>query len=204
MYSNFVASLDGVVALGAEASAGSIISGRNQGDRFLMGLLRACADAVLLGAGTLRATPGHHWTPEHVFPELVAAFGDLRSTLGRKARPRLVVLTASGSIPISHPAAVAGATILTTADGAAALQGRLPDCCDGIEVGKSGSVDMKRAVAEMRQRGYDLILTEGGPHVAGDLIKANLLDDAFITISPVIAGRDREARLGMVQGVELL
>src|SRR5690348_16547909 len=129
MYSNFVASLDGVVALGAEASAGSIISGRNQGDRFLMGLLRACADAVLLGAGTLRTTPGHHWTPEHVFPDLAREFGELRSTLGRKTGPRLVLLTASGRVPVSHPAVVAGATILTTADGAAALQGRLPDSC---------------------------------------------------------------------------
>jgi riboflavin biosynthesis pyrimidine reductase len=193
-----------VVTLGSKPSAGSELSGRNQADRFLMGLLRACADAVLLGAGTLRATPGHHWTPEHVFPELAREFGELRSTLGRKPRPRLVLLTASGRVPVSHPAVVAGATILTTADGAAALQGRLPDSCDVLEVGKSGSVDMKRAVVELRQRGYDVILTEGGPNVVGDLIKANLLDEAFITVSPVIAGRDREVRLGMVQGVELL
>jgi len=68
----------------------------------------------------------------------------------------------------------------------------------------AAAVDMQRAVAELRLRGYDVILTEGGPHVAGDLIKANLLDEAFITVSPVIAGRDHEARLGMVQGVELL
>jgi len=204
IYSNFVESLDGVVTLGSKPSAGSELSGRNQADRFLMGLLRACADAVLVGAGTLRATPGHHWTPEHVFPDLAREFGELRSALGRKARPRLVLLTASGRVPVSHPAVVGGATIVTTADGAAALQGRLPDSCDVVEVGKSGSVDMKRAVAELRERGYDVILTEGGPNVVGALIKANLLDEAFITVSPVIAGRDREARLGMVQGVELL
>jgi hypothetical protein len=58
VYANFVSSIDGVVTLGAKPSAGSVISGKDQADRFLMGLLRACADAVVLGAGTLRATPG--------------------------------------------------------------------------------------------------------------------------------------------------
>lgn len=57
-YANFVASLDGVTALGPEHPAsGSAISGREPADRFVMALLRACADAVLIGAGTLRATP---------------------------------------------------------------------------------------------------------------------------------------------------
>ena len=74
IYSNFVSSVDGVVTLGPTASAGSVISGRNQADRFLMGLLRAFADAVLLGAGTLRATPGHDWTPEHIYPDLSSSY----------------------------------------------------------------------------------------------------------------------------------
>jgi len=56
VYSNFVSSVDGVVTLGSKPSAGSVISGKYPADRFLMGLLRACADAVLIGAGTLRAT----------------------------------------------------------------------------------------------------------------------------------------------------
>ena len=49
-----------------------------------------------------------------------------------------------------------------------------------------------------------MILTEGGPHVLGELMKQDLLDEAFLTISPVVAGRDRDARLGMVAGVEFL
>ena len=204
IYSNFVESIDGVVTLGSKPSAGSEISGRNQADRFLMGLLRACADAVLLGAGTLRATPGHQWTPEHIFPDFADAFAELRSVLGRKPRPRLVLLTASGDVPVSHPAVIAGATIVTTTAGAAALKDRLPDSCDLVALGAGGALDMEQVVMEMRDRGYEVILTEGGPHVAGDLVGANLLDEAFVTISPVVAGRDRETRLGMVAGVELL
>jgi riboflavin biosynthesis pyrimidine reductase len=203
LYSNFVTSLDGVVTLGSTPSAGSVISGRNQADRFLMGLLRACADAVLIGAGTLRATPGHRWTPEHIFPDLAASFAELRTRLGRQPRPRLVVVSAAGQIDTSHPAVVAGATIVTNEKGARALEG-LPPSCDVIELGKSGPVDLSRALAELRSRGYEVLLTEGGPHVIGELIKNGLLDEAFITLSPVIAGRDRETRLGMVAGVEML
>ena len=204
IYSNFVTSIDGVATLGSEPSAGSLISGRNQADRFLMGLLRACADAILLGSGTLRATPGHHWTPEHIYPELTESFADLRIDLGRKPRPRLVLLTALGDIPISHPAVVGGATILTSSSVALELQHRLPDSCDLIEVGESGLVDMKRAVDALRDRGYDVVLTEGGPHVMGELVEHGLLDEAFLTLSPVLAGRDGETRFGMVAGAELL
>jgi riboflavin biosynthesis pyrimidine reductase len=204
LYSNFVSSLDGVVTLGSHPSAGSLISGRNAADRFLMGLLRACADAVLLGAGTLRATPGHHWTPEHIFPDLASGFAELRQSLGRKPRPRLVLFTGSGHVEVAHPAVVAGATIVTSQAGAAALQGRLPDSCDVIEVGKSGPVDVGRAVGELRSRGYEVMLTEGGPHLMGELIARGLLDEAFVTVSPVVAGRDREERLGMVAGEEFL
>ena len=192
------------MTLGAHPSAGSLISDRNQADRFLMGLLRAFADAVLLGAGTLRATPGHHWTPEHIYPDMTSAFVDLRANLGRKPRPRLVLLTASGNIEVSHPAVIGGATIVTTAAGAAHLKERLPDSCDLIETGGSGSVDLSRALEELRARGYGAILTEGGPHVMGELLARQLLDEAFVTISPVVAGRGDESRLGMVAGVEFL
>ena len=203
-YSNFVASLDGVVSLGDKPSAGSTISGRNQADRFLMGLLRAFADAVLLGAGTLRATPGHHWTPDHIYPDMASAFAELRMSLGRKPRPRLVLLTASGNVEVSHAAVIGGATVVTTASGAARLRQRLPDSCDVIEIGESGLLDLSRAVEELRGRGYEAILTEGGPHVMGELLVRRLLDEAFVTISPVVAGRSDESRLGMVAGVEFL
>ena len=169
-----------------------------------MGLLRACADAVLLGAGTLRATPGHQWTAEHIYPDLAASFAELRASLGRRPRPRLVLVTSSGDLPVDHPAVVAGATIVTTVTAARTLAGTLPDSCDVVEVGESGHVDLERTLAEMRSRGYDVILSEGGPHVMGELIDRALLDEAFITISPVVAGREREERLGMVAGAEFL
>ncbi len=208
LYSNFVSSVDGVVTLGSTPSAGSIISGKHPADRFLMGLLRACADAVLIGAGTLRASPGHLWTPDHVYPDLATEFTVLRSNLGRSREPKLVVVTASGEIDANHPAMVKGAIVMTTEGGAKAIGSRLPDTCEVVKVGKNSSsresLDMGEALAELRSRGLNVLLTEGGPHVMGQLIDKGLLDEAFLTISPVVAGSDTERRLGMVEGVELL
>jgi len=204
VYSNFVSSLDGVVSLGAGTSAGSVISAKHPADRFLMALLRACADAVVIGAGTMRATPGHLWTPAHVFPDLADSFRALRSALGRRHDPRLFVMTSSGKLDVKHPALAKGATVLTTKAGAQRIGDRLPATCEVISVGAGKKLDMGRALGEVGKRGFNVVLTEGGPHLMGQLIKAQVLDEMFLTLSPVLAGRDKERRLGMVEGVELL
>jgi riboflavin biosynthesis pyrimidine reductase len=204
VYSNFVSSLDGVVTLGSKPSAGSIISGKYPADRFLMGLLRACADAVVIGAGTMRATPGHLWTPAHVYPALATEFTALRSSLGRSPEPALVLLTASGDLDFSHPALVKGATVVTTIAGAKKIGHRLPSKCELIVMGKGKRLDIGDTIGELRQRGLQVLLTEGGPHVMGQLLEGRLLDEAFLTISPVVAGRGADRRFGMVEGIELL
>lgn len=204
LYSNFVASLDGVVSLGKTPSAGSVISGKHSADRFLMGLLRACADAVIIGAGTLRATPGHIWTPGHVYPDLAKSFAELRRNLGRAEEPSLVVMTATGQIEASHPAIVKGALVMTTPAGAVVLGDRLPPTCELVALGSGDRLDVESAIAELRNRGLRVLLTEGGPHLIGQLIERALLDELFLTVSPVLAGRKEERRLGMVEGVELL
>jgi riboflavin biosynthesis pyrimidine reductase len=204
VYSNFVSSLDGVVTLGSKPSAGSVISGKYAADRFLMGLLRACADAVVIGAGTLRATPGHLWTPANVYPALATEFTALRSSLGRSAEPALVLLTASGELDFAHPALAKGAIVITTSGGAKKVGDRLPPTCELVVMGKGGSLDLGKAIGELRNRGLDVLLCEGGPHVMGQLLEDGLLDEAFLTVSPVVAGRGREPRLGMVEGIELL
>ena len=203
-YSNFVSSIDGVAALGEGTSAGSIISGRYPADRFLMALLRACADAVVLGAGTLRATPGHLWTPAHVFPQQADSFAGLRRSLGRSPEPRLVVISAQGAIDASHVAIQHGALIFTTQRGAEACRHLLPGSCEVVAMGEGERVDVAAVIHELRNRNLGVLLTEGGPHVMGELIDRSLLSEAFLTVSPVVAGRADERRLGMVEGTELL
>jgi len=63
VFSNFVTTLDGVVSLNEKGHAsGGDISGFSAQDRMVMGLLRAIADVVVIGAGTLGADSRHLWT----------------------------------------------------------------------------------------------------------------------------------------------
>jgi riboflavin biosynthesis pyrimidine reductase len=205
VYANFVASVDGVTALGPEyPSSGSAISRGEPADRFVMGLLRACADIVLIGAGTLRATPDHLWTPSYVFPAAADGFAALRRSLGRPADPQLAVVTLSGEVPTGHPAVRAGALILTTTTGARRLEGRLPRACTIVDLGDRPTLRSEELLAALRTLGGATVLTEGGPRLLGALVGDDALDELFLTVSPVLAGRAETARPGLVAAQELL
>jgi hypothetical protein len=90
-----------------------------------MGTLRALADVVLIGAGTLRAAPAERWTADFIHPDGAAPFAALRATLGLRRHPLTAVVTASGSIDLSHPGLADPAVhvvIVTTQLGAEALE----------------------------------------------------------------------------------
>ena len=205
VYANFVTSLDGVVSLGDVPSAGSVISAHNPADRVLMAMLRGLADAVLIGAGTLRATPGHKWTGEHVAPDLAGQISAMRAALGKTPAPRLVVLCASGEFDRNHPGLRSGATILTTDETAGALGSELPEGVAAVALGPGPRIDIARAVAWIHAQGLGSVLSEAGPTVLGQLLDAGLVNDVFLTVSPLVAGRSREAvRKGLVDGIEFL
>src|SRR3989339_1904535 len=68
---NFVTTMDGVASLSAPGLAGGgPISGSNPHDRMVLGLLGSVADAVIVGAGTLRSVPNPLWTAEYIYPPL--------------------------------------------------------------------------------------------------------------------------------------
>jgi riboflavin biosynthesis pyrimidine reductase len=197
LVANFVSTLDGVVAIQGH------VPGGGETDRFVMGLLRACADVVLLGSGTLQAWPRLLWTPDRVFPAAADGFAELRRRLGKPPAPELAVLTATGSLNVDHPALEAGAVVLTTEEGAARLRGSLPAASSVVELAGRGAVDPRAAVQALRERGHSLILSEAGPHVFGSLLAAGLVDELFLTLAPLLAGRALEQRLALVEGVEL-
>src|SRR5579885_3162985 len=121
VFGNFVATLDGVVSLGVPGHAGGgEISGFNQHDRFVMGLLRAVADAVIVGAGTLRAVPEHRWTAAYIAPAYAEAYQELRAHLGKPEPPLNVIVTARGSVSLDLPVFQSGEVpvlIVTTRQG---------------------------------------------------------------------------------------
>jgi riboflavin biosynthesis pyrimidine reductase len=114
------------------------------------------------------------------------------------------LLTSGGDLDFRHPALARGAIVMTTTAGAKKIGDRLPATCELVQLGKGKSLDIRKGIAELRRRGLDVLLSEGGPHVMGELIGEGLLDEVFLTLSPVVAGRGKEKRLGMVEGVELL
>ncbi len=164
--SNFVESVDGVVAFSTAASeSGGIVSGGSEADRFLMGLLRACAGAVLIGAGTLRAAPRDLWFPESIYPPAAALYAELRRALGLPERPALYAVTGSGKVDRGHPALRAGGGL---------IEGRrLP-----------GEI-----VEAVRRDGHRRVLCEGGPGLFAELLAARLIDELFLTLSPRVFGR---------------
>src|ERR1700761_4522283 len=102
---NFVSTLDGVVSFSLPGqSEGAQISGSNEEDRFIMGLLRASADAVMIGSGTLEAVGPHgSWLPESIYPAAVELYRTYRTeALGKPDEFLIVVVTGSGDLDLTH------------------------------------------------------------------------------------------------------
>ena len=202
VFANFVASLDGVVALPGDTESGQIISGRNPADRFVMGLLRAAADAILLGAGTFRKSAQHLWLPSRIYPAGDAAFAAMRTMLGLSQRPQFVLVSASGDIDVSEPA-VEGAWICTTAKGEARLRSQLPGSARLI-VQDSEEISFVDLLKTLEAAGFARILTEGGPSLFSQLVRQNLLDQLFLTSSPALFGRfSHDQRKSLADGLDL-
>ena len=104
LIANFVSTLDGVVSFNLPGqSEGSQISDSNEEDRFIMGLLRASADAVLVGSGTLQAVgPSGSWLPESVYPAAKDLYRNYRTEVLRKPEyPLVVIVTGTGGLDLS-------------------------------------------------------------------------------------------------------
>jgi riboflavin biosynthesis pyrimidine reductase len=203
---NFVTTLDGVVSLGLPGMAdGRPISGANEHDRLVMGLLRAVADAVVVGAGTFRESSKRRWTAEYAFPPFADAYRLLRERLGKPGPPLDVIVTARGDLDFDRPSprpVEAPALVITTEEGALTLHRRsLPPAVQVVEAG-SGSLSARQILDVIgRVWPSSLILVEAGPRLMADFVAEQCLDELFLTLAPQIAGRDGAvARPGMVAG----
>jgi riboflavin biosynthesis pyrimidine reductase len=202
-----VASLDGVVSLGIPGKAGGgEISGFNPHDRMVMGLLRATADAVVIGAGTLRASsPDHVWTAEYIYPPLADAYRELRAALDKPEPPLNVVVTGSGDIDLNRclfRSAAVPSLIVTTAAGAARLRDRDLPASARVEVAGAAPLSAQAVLDTIgRSRQSEIVLVEAGPRLMSNFFAERLLDELFLTLAPQVAGRDGTIeRPGLVSG----
>jgi len=185
-----VSSLDGKAAV--EGKAGSIGSSI---DRTIMRTLRAQVDAVMIGAGTLRAERLRLDVPE----DLASA----RASRGLEPQPLAVIATSSGNIPLrenllglSPDNLVVLAASETPKDSLSALS-RLatvevvPKRAETEAVTEEAPVlvDPVFALEVLKVRyGVGVLLVEGGPALNHALISSNLADELFLTLSPRLLG----------------
>ena len=88
LYANFVSTIDGVVAIPSIPRSNALVAADSEGDRFVMGLLRALADVVLIGAGTLASSPKGTWQPHKVDPPSADDLAELRRRLAGRSVSR--------------------------------------------------------------------------------------------------------------------
>jgi riboflavin biosynthesis pyrimidine reductase len=204
---NFVTTLDGVVALSEKGhTGGGDISGFNQHDKMVMGLLRAVADAVIVGVGTLRSVPRHLWTAQHIYPPLAGVYQQLRISMGKPTPPLNVIVTSHGAIDLNLPLFQSGEVpvlLVTNTQGEERI--RAQNLQPFVQLSANQSDGPLSAQAILQQvnhfRQCEVILVEGGPQLMGDFFAGQALDELFLTLAPQIAGRDGEfERPGLVMG----
>lgn len=173
---NMVTTIDGA-AWGATGRSGSI---NNSADFRAFTAMRAMADVVLVGAGTVRI---EGYTPVTVPSELAAT----RAAAGLTPELTTAVITRSGRLPDAFftPEAASSCLVLTTTEGALALEGRFP--ADRV-VAAGEVVDLPAALAELARRSLPRVLCEGGPTLLGDLLAAGVVDELCVTTSPQMVG----------------
>jgi riboflavin biosynthesis pyrimidine reductase len=202
---NVVTSLDGVVSLRVAGHAsGGDISGHSRHDRLVMGLLRAIADVIVVGAETLRVDRRTIWTAGEIFPDLADEFRRLRQLRGQSEPPLNVVVSASGRLDLGWRVFASGevpALIATTAAGARRLQRhRVPRSTAIRALGRGRAIRAGAILAALGQ-GPGVVLIEGGPRLLGDFVAERVLDEQFLTLAPQLAGReDGDGRPGLIAG----
>lgn len=178
LFTNMVASLDGAAAV--DGLSGALGDGD---DRLMFRSLRASADAILVGAGTINA---EGYRPPQVSPEVHA----IREAAGRAPRPIIAVVSAS--LSIDPTLELFGDStyrpIIFTAERADAERRRnLAAHADIVTLGAE-RVDLAAALKHLGESGFATVLSEGGPTLNGQLIRDGLVDEWNLTLAPMLVG----------------
>jgi 2,5-diamino-6-(ribosylamino)-4(3H)-pyrimidinone 5'-phosphate reductase len=168
-------------------------------DKKTMDRLRAEADAILVGAGTLRADD----PPLHVRdPEMKAH----RRSLGKPDGLVNVLVTASLAIdPGSRfftggdPAERIIATVLDAPEDRVA---RFAGIAEVWTIGR-GHVDLRELLTRLKARGVERLLVEGGGELNWGFVRDSLVDELYVTIAPALLGGRDAPTLCEGEGLEM-
>jgi riboflavin-specific deaminase-like protein len=175
LITNFVLTLDGHATIAGRS--GPI--GTDADTAMLVGL-RTRVDAVMIGAGTMRAER---------YGRVVGdpAKRERRERDGLAADPLMVLVSGRLELPWDAPLFTEGhgeVVIATT------VAEDPPETATPVEVLRhDGEVNLEALLAHLRrERGVRALLCEGGPHLHAQLIDAELVDELFVTHAPKLAG----------------
>ncbi|MGH3662688.1 MAG: pyrimidine reductase family protein [Micromonosporaceae bacterium] len=175
---NFVASADGAATL----------AGRSEGlsgapDKRVFGLLRMICDVLLVGAGTLREE-------SYRAVRLGQRRRQWRQEAGLPEQPVLAVVSSRLALEPEHPALADAPNrpiVITHRGSSVSQRDRLARVADVLVLGDA-EVDLAAARDALADRGLPQILCEGGPHLLGSLLAADLVDELCLTLAPLLAG----------------
>ena len=188
---NMIASADGGTAVDGLSGA---LGG--PGDKAMFAALRSVADAILVGASTVR---DERYRP----PRRPDDVRNRRRAEGRTPDPRLVVVTRSLDLDPELPLFDDPANrplIVTVTSARSDRRAALEAVADLIEVGTDG-VDLGGALRELRHLGIGTVLSEGGPSINGQLVAEDLIDEWNLSLSPrLLSGDSNRAAVGPVPG----
>lgn len=176
---NMVSTADGSARSPGGLSEG--ISG--PADKRVFGRLRAYADVVLAGAGTARA---EGYRPAKV----KAGTEEARAAAGQAPVPAIALVTRSLHLDLDAPLfteALVPTIVITPASSDADLRSQTARVADVIVAGDE-EIDLRAALDALHERGLVRVHSEGGPHLLGDLVAAEVLDELLLTVSPLVAG----------------
>lgn len=178
---NFIGSIDGGATV-----AGTSGGLAGPGDRALFMLLRALADVVLVGAGTIRVE-------NYGGARLGVAQRASRRERGQTEVPRLAIVSRSGQLDrdlrVFTDTELAPLVLTCAAvadDTRRSLSGRAEVvACSGSDPQR---VDETAVLAELARRDLYRVLTEGGPTLLSSFIERELLDELCLTVAPYLVG----------------
>ena len=178
---NMIGSLDGAITV--DGRSGQL--GR-PADRAVFSALRAVADVVLAGAGTVRA---ERYGPARPTPQQRAD----RRARGQAEVPPIAVVTRSLELDLTASLFTSDAgprpIVLTCGAAPAERRAAVAEVAEVVIVGET-TVDLPGACAALAERGAGVVTCEGGPRLNGDLVADDLIDEWSLTLAPVLTGSD--------------
>ncbi|MDH3725291.1 MAG: pyrimidine reductase family protein [Thermoleophilia bacterium] len=187
---NMIASVDGAAVV--EGKSGGLGS---DADREVFHQLRGVADVILVAAGTVRA---EGYGPARPRAEVRAA----RVSRGQAEVPPIAVITGSVNLDWSAPFftdAESRPIVITTPEADEERLAQARKHADVIALG-GRRIDFAAALGQLRARGHEVALLEGGPSINGILYGLDLIDELNLTIAPSLVGGDP---IGILRGVAL-